>query len=99
MKKTVLLMFLAVLPLLVGCVSNESRQQQLQKVENLKNMVPCPRSRPIACGSEDKPACGIFPDGSTWDYSSGCIACTRHSIVGYIESICAAIPQASVQEN
>ena len=99
MKKTVLLIFLAILPLLGGCVSNESRQQKLQKVENLKNMVPCPRSRPIACGADDKPVCGVFPDGSTWDYSSGCIACTRRSIAGYIDSVCAAVPMVSPEEN
>lgn len=73
--------------LMAGCFPNV-KQEQLQKQANLDNMVPCPDERPLSCKDDKKPVCGVYPDGSTFDYDSACIACTRSVIIGYLPGRC-----------
>ena len=94
MKKILILGLLTLAMSMTGCVSNQAKQQQLQRAQNLQNMTPCPDQRPIICTMEHNPACGIFRDGTTWEYSSGCMACTRTSVAGYIQGTCDSIPVA-----
>ena len=93
MKKIVMLFVLSVFVILTGCVSNQSKQRVMLYQQNLSSMTPCPAERPIICTMEHNPTCGIYADGSMSpvDYSSGCVACSRKSIAGYIDGSCAAI--------
>ena len=77
--------------MLSGCPTSftTNMKKQEQKAENLRSMIPCPADRPLNCPPGDGPACGILQDGSGWEYSSGCMACTRRVVVGYIPGGCA----------
>ena len=75
--------------LLSGCLTNAEEQQQ--RAENIMNMVPCPAHRPVMCGDEIEPVCGVFSNGTTWDYHSSCLACARNVIMGYIPGSCRQI--------
>jgi hypothetical protein len=97
-NKIIILSLIALAFGLSGCVSNEAKQEQLQRAANLKNMTPCQEPRPVVCTMEHNPACGIFRDGTTWEYSSGCMACTRTSVKGYIQASCDSIPMAEDPE-
>jgi len=82
-------LFVVLLSLLMaGCIPNHIKEEQLQKQRNLESMVACPDNRPLSCKDEKKPVCGIFSDGSTFNYDSGCIACTRSVIMGYLPGRC-----------
>jgi len=92
MKKIVLLATLTSVFFIAGCVSNQHQKVALYK-QNLQSMTPCPAERPMMCTMEHNPTCGIYQDGSMSpvEYSSGCIACTRQSVAGYIEGPCSNI--------
>lgn len=92
MKQIITITLVITTLMLAGCVSSSSRQESMQRANNLTVMVKCPDLRPMVCKPANEPACGIFTDGTTWDYSSGCIACTRRTIAGYIPGTCAGIP-------
>lgn len=74
---------------LSGCLpANYSVKEQQQRDQNRQNMIACPVDRPMSCGKEKDLVCGVFEDGSTWQYSSGCMACTRHVVTGYLPGPC-----------
>ncbi len=72
--------------MLTGCLASMERDKQ--RAENLQNMIACPDDRPLSCSSEKSPACGILRDGSSWTYDSGCLACTRRVVIGFIPGPC-----------
>lgn len=85
-------MLLAVMiVMLSGCMTSFTTniKEQERKAENLRNMIPCPESRPLNCPPGGGPVCGVLKDGSGWEYSSGCMACTRRVVIGYIPGGCA----------
>jgi len=72
---------------LTGCLANAERDKQ-RRAENLENMIACPSERPLSCTKETAPVCGVLRDGSTWDYDSACLACTRRVVIGFIPGPC-----------
>lgn len=81
-----ILISILVLLILNGCLANSQRDQQ--RAENLQQMIACPNERPVSCTMEKAPVCGILRDGSSWDYDSGCLACTRRVVIGFIPGPC-----------
>ncbi len=75
-----------VLLTLSGCLA--SFKEDRERAENLKTMIACPDDRPVSCTSEKSPVCGILRDGSSWIYDSGCMACTRRVVIGFIPGPC-----------
>ena len=91
MKKNIAVFLVFWLPVLLsGCLSNAEKEQQ-QRAENIMNMTPCPAHRPLMCGDKIEPVCGVFSNGTTWDYNSSCLACARNVIMGYIPGSCREI--------
>jgi len=80
------LLISALLLLLAGC--NSMIKEQQQRAMNQQNMIPCPVERPFACGQDNNSVCGIYADGTYFEYSSKCLACTRRVIIGYIPGTC-----------
>lgn len=80
------LMLTFLMALLSGCIPLVEKDKTREA--NLKNMLACPLERPLSCSSVIEPVCGVFGDGATLDYQSGCLACTRRSIAGYLPGAC-----------
>ena len=76
--------------MLSGCMNTftSNVKEQERRSENLLKMTPCSDPRPLACPPGDGPVCGIFKDGGGLEYSSGCMACTRRVVIGYIPGGC-----------
>lgn len=71
---------------LTGCLTSAERDKR--RAENLEHMIACPSERPLSCSRETAPVCGVLRDGSTWDYESACLACTRRVVIGFIPGPC-----------
>ncbi|NNJ90401.1 MAG: hypothetical protein HKP55_01890 [Gammaproteobacteria bacterium] len=85
-KNYKILISILVLLTLNGCLA--STQRDKQRADNLQQMIACPHERPVSCTPEKAPVCGILKDGSSWDYDSGCLACTRRVVIGFIPGPC-----------
>lgn len=72
--------------ILSGC--NTFAEKDKIRADNLRQMTPCPSERPLSCSSEVEPVCGIFTDGSSMNYASACLACTRRVVKGHLPGYC-----------
>jgi len=82
-----ILITILILLALTGCLANAEREKQ-RRAENLQQMIACPNERPLSCTKETAPVCGILSNGSSWDYESACLACTRRVVIGFIPGPC-----------
>jgi hypothetical protein len=76
----------AALALAVALSSGCGGPRQQPIGAELKDM--CPSERLQVCTMEYAPVCAFLEDGSRKEFASGCVACSKPQVTGYISGPC-----------